>query len=328
MVFESLSFRLVSPEFQALSLSSSLASPLEASLDDKASQILHRQKTLQWLCENAYSLVGSKATCSTFREFEGCKEGVRLYSSMQTLMKMHPLFDTAMGEILLRDPCAVIILTRNLKQFDWQRRFRLRLHEQLIELGAGNHRDRIVFVDQLPHRHYSKLLCAVDVALDSFPFGGGVTMCDSVAGGCTPMLASAPLEAPEDVIECAKDPRRRCSVPFITVGDLQTVHRIGSGIAAKLNNSDLARVVRCPRQDPFTNASFSGALSSMSAFHRSCIARFAAAAVELAIESNARRFGADEAMEEDLVHDPFGIIYGGDEVQLEWDRFLRRAVDQ
>jgi hypothetical protein len=76
--------------------------------------------------------------------------------------------------------------------------------------------DRLLFVDQMPHAEYARLLCGVDVSLDPFPFGGGVTLCDAVSGGC---------DSP---------------VPFVTSGALQSVHRIGSGLVKAFNDSRTA----------------------------------------------------------------------------------------
>lgn len=128
---------------------------------------------------------------------------------------MHPLFDRAIVGILRADPFAVILLLRNNRQLSWHRRLRNRL---LAALQANEHHiaERIVFVNQRPHAEYMTLLCALDVSLDPFPFGGGVTLCDSFGGSCASSRGS-------------------CGVPFVTSGELQSVHRIGVGLAKAFN---------------------------------------------------------------------------------------------
>lgn len=93
-------------------------------------------------------------------------------------MKMHPLFDSAIIGILRADPSAVILLLRNNRQLAWHRRLRNRLLAALQQSNERHLIDRVVFVNQRPHAEYMLLLCALDVSLDPFPFGGGVTLCD------------------------------------------------------------------------------------------------------------------------------------------------------
>lgn len=52
-------------------------------------------------------------------------------------------------------------------------------------------------VPQLPKADYERLLCSMTVALDSVPFGGGVTLWDSL----------------------------HCGVPFVTAPGLQVTRR-------------------------------------------------------------------------------------------------------
>ena len=59
---------------------------------------------------------------------------------------------------------------------------------------------------------YEQLLCAGDVTLDPFPFGGGITLSDSI----------------------------RCNVPFVTSPMLQAVHSIGTGIARLMSDVMIA----------------------------------------------------------------------------------------
>ena len=138
-------------------------------------------------------------------------------------MKMHPSFDAAIARILLNDPKAVVILLRSSSQAIWQDAFQRRLIEAITirsSPDSDSHSDsdsftysrlaldRIIFLDQMNHEHYSKVICGGDVTLDPFPFGGGVTLTDSLA--------------------CL------IPVPFVTSAALQTVHALGRGFAKSM----------------------------------------------------------------------------------------------
>eukprot|EP01036_Dinobryon_divergens_P027788 gene27788-36615_t len=204
--------------------------------------LLERERAIDWILMNGFDLYDTPVSAAVFIEpwtskfctlesvsnkssSSQCADilhNIHLYGSLQSLMKMHPLFDSAIIGILRADPSAVILLLRNNRQLAWHRRLRNRL---LVALQQSNERhliDRVVFVNQRPHAEYMQLLCALDVSLDPFPFGGGVTLCDSFGGSCA-------------------NARGSCGIPFITSGELQSVHRIGVGLAKAFNSSHTAR---------------------------------------------------------------------------------------
>jgi hypothetical protein len=165
----------------------------------------------------ATTQAGVTELCAAMRKF-------RLYGALQSLFKLHPLFDRAVAQILTADPSALIVLSRTGKQRVWEEKFRSRLVRSVTTHWAASCQDeasngrclsvetllrRILFVNQMKHEHYNALLCTMDVTLDTFPFGGGVTLSDALHG-CSP------------------------AVPFVTQGALQTVHQIGAGIASRL----------------------------------------------------------------------------------------------
>ncbi|CAE7616700.1 SPY, partial [Symbiodinium microadriaticum] len=112
--------------------------------------------------------------------------------------------------ILLRDPQAVVLLSSSVNsKFLSQELFQSRLGRYLATMGADSF--RVVLIPQGPSIMYNKILCASDVSIDTFPFGGGVTLSDAL----------------------------RCAVPFVTSGELQGVHRIGEGIARQIALEDV-----------------------------------------------------------------------------------------
>lgn len=311
VVFDSLSFQLVAPEPVADAL------PHTAPLPDTGSFVSYQQQQraslLQWLADQGYAANGDKMQISAFSAVvTNCSSsGVRVYGVLQSLMKLHPLFDLAILRILQHDPCAVVVLTRNSKQWDWQRRLSARLSRSLAALSNAVH--RVILVDQMPHKYYSRLLCMLDVSLDPFPFGGGVTLCDAVAGGCSSFSSAGQQDE-----GCAG--HRRCSVPFITVGDLQSVHRIGVGIARRINDTNVAVSVTCSDLVPQCTAGIN-CLLAMRSYHEQCVDRYALAAVALAKTS-----ALHQEQRAAHVHRAMQAIYEDAEVVEEWNRFLSRIV--
>lgn len=125
----------------------------------------------------------------------------------------------------------ILVLQFNSKQallFDqWRERLRTAVVAEFtlasVDAGRTNSRRasnmdvqsllrRLVFIKQVPPAMYVQLVCLMDVNLDPFPFGGGVTLMDSC----------------------------HCDVPFVTLPQQQTVHQLGVGIAQKLAYTDAA----------------------------------------------------------------------------------------
>ena len=94
---------------------------------------------------------------------------LKIYTCIQSLMKMHPLFDRAIVKILLRDPNSIIILLRNDGMPSWQNKFASRLITHLNNTGIS--KSRVLFISQMNSKDYQYALCNADVTLDPFPFG-------------------------------------------------------------------------------------------------------------------------------------------------------------
>lgn len=69
--------------------------------------------------------------------------------------------------------------------------FQQRLFEYLYQNNIDER--RIIFLSQSNPELYNYILCGGDITLDSFPFGGGVTLSDSI----------------------------KCNIPFITLPSYQ-----------------------------------------------------------------------------------------------------------
>ena len=127
-------------------------------------------------------LVGEerKAVLQLYLNKNQLHASTRVYICPQSIMKFHPSFDDAISEVLARDPNALVVLLSDTRKLLWQEQTaaRIGLHE------------RIVYVGHLPYLDYMKLVCAADVSLDPFPFGGGVTIFESL--GCGVPVVTSP----------------------------------------------------------------------------------------------------------------------------------------
>ena len=245
-------------------------------------------------------------------------KGMHLYGCLQSLMKMHPLFDRAIVQLLLQDPNAIVLLLRNNKQSSWQDSQRRRLktlismeeqkqHIVTNDTGRLPLDDRVVFMDQMNHDKYMKLLCGMDVSLDPFPFGGGVTLSDSSGGSCGWFGAR--------------------NVPFITCASLQSVHRIGAGLVQEFNSSMLGRN-NCHQMYPDINQHMDDLCSPIGSFRcrienigrrmQYHIASYVKGAIELCVDMIQVKFQSNE----EILLTEYIDIHKCDKARIEWESFL------
>ncbi|CAM9256412.1 unnamed protein product, partial [Choristocarpus tenellus] len=133
----------------------------------------------------------------------------RLYVCAQSLAKMHPKFDAVLAGVLVADPLAHVVLLRDPGQLLWHSRFQKRLQQAEGTPPGGIPLplplwDRVRFVSPMPSKEFFRLQCQAAVVLDPFPFGGGVTMLESLG----------------------------CGTPVVTAPSLQSVHQLAAGMLA------------------------------------------------------------------------------------------------
>lgn len=302
-----MSFALADPE------------PIEQPFANEADARAEPRDTIfQWLCDHGITLQGEPYSCSYIEDLQlNCsREGdsVKLYGVLQSMMKLHPAFDLAILRILQLDPCGIVVITRNDAQWEWLRRLQYRLASTL-ENAAG----RVIMVGQVPHRTYASVLCKLHVSVDPFPFGGGVTLCDALACGCGGSMAGG------NRFEESGYP-----TPFVSVGDVQTVHRIGSGILSAVDDADLGSIIHCPevarvgqprdqemQELAQYNEIFNIALGN-------CTERLATQALKLARMARTRKL---DSHREELQSkcSKTDILFSAEAISKEWSRFLHRA---
>jgi predicted O-linked N-acetylglucosamine transferase (SPINDLY family) len=107
----------------------------------------------------------------------GLPEDAIRYVCPQSLFKLHPDFDEAVGEILRRDPRGRLVLIEGNSQ-NWARPVKERLAAALPD-GL----DRVVMLPRMSEGRFFDLLRAADVVLDPFHFGGGNTTYETFAVG-------------------------------------------------------------------------------------------------------------------------------------------------
>jgi len=107
------------------------------------------------------------------RREQGLPEDRHLYVCPQTLFKLHPDFDRALGQILERDPRGEVILLEGHPR--WAELLRQRFRGTVASAD-----ERIRFVPQRKHHEFLHLLAAADVVLDPFHFGGNNSSCEAL----------------------------------------------------------------------------------------------------------------------------------------------------
>ena len=175
-----------------------------------SSQPFGQSSLLKFLCRKGSFLSGTSGELCASDVLVKEVPNLRFYGCLQSLMKFHPEFDQVIVEILVKDPLAVIVILKNNGMRSWQRTFERRLLRSIQSFTVGAISERVFLLDQMSPEDYMAIVCSMSVNLDTFPFGGGVTLIDSLD----------------------------CGVPFVTLPDHQTVHQIGAGIAQKLNLTD------------------------------------------------------------------------------------------
>jgi len=102
-------------------------------------------------------------------------EDAFVFACLQTLFKITPNMDATMREILQKNPKAVLLL-KELPMTDKVGQFLLaRLKNTMDEETLK----RVIFLPPLNDNDYKNIFAAVDVILDSFPFGGHTSSMDA-----------------------------------------------------------------------------------------------------------------------------------------------------
>lgn len=97
-------------------------------------------------------------------------------------MKFHVDFDDVLHGILQQDPEGYIVLVYSETQKVWKEKLISRWRRRM-----PHDHQRIIFFKKLQHQDFLGLLKTSQVALDPFPWGGGVTTLDAFAVG-TPVV--------------------------------------------------------------------------------------------------------------------------------------------
>lgn len=207
VLFDTLNFLMFTPRSQTSSETSK----------DKSKNIVSRAQYLEWLFSIGRDVYGNQFKLPSefsLSDLSNSTSDFRLFGCHQSIMKMHPLFDIAIEKILSLDSRSFVILSFSSRQIIWQNMLMQRL---VMSQGNSSWLQRVIFVDQMSHDSYLRLVCGCDVTLDPFPFGGGVTLVDSLSCGLFP---------PQDSFAT--------SIPFVTSPALQSVLHLGAGIDSYL----------------------------------------------------------------------------------------------
>lgn len=115
------------------------------------------------------------------RERHGLAPDDHVYLCPQSLFKLHPDFDRALGAILAGDPRGRVVLVEGLYAH-WGDELRGRFRRRFGALA-----DRIQFLPRMAEADFLGLLASADVMLDPWHFGGGNSSYEALALG-TPIV--------------------------------------------------------------------------------------------------------------------------------------------
>jgi len=107
----------------------------------------------------------------------GLAPDARVYACPQSIYKFHPDFDLAIATILRRDPQAQVVLIR------WAYPQADALLRQRLARVMPDVVDRIWFLPRLQQDEFLSFLTTVDVLLDPFPYGGGLSSLEAFSFG-------------------------------------------------------------------------------------------------------------------------------------------------
>ena len=124
-------------------------------------------------------------------------KGTKIVLCPQFLPKLHPKYDKIFKFIIkgMGRNTLLVVLNNQQKKAQWKRTLDVRWRKSI----GFYQMDRILWLDSLTPQEYLTLLALGDVMLDPFPFGGGVTVLESLAV-CTPVIT---LPSAQNVPELA-----------------------------------------------------------------------------------------------------------------------------
>jgi predicted O-linked N-acetylglucosamine transferase (SPINDLY family) len=130
---------------------------------------------------NAYYFEPKPSTPPPTRRDLGLDEGAHLYVCTQSLFKLHPSMDEALGAILRADPSGLLVLLSGVYP-RWDATLANRFRRTFPK-EAG----RVRFLPRRSRDDFLHLQALADVLLDTFPFCGGNTSYEAFAVG-TPVV--------------------------------------------------------------------------------------------------------------------------------------------
>lgn len=251
-------------------------------------------------------------------------QGYRFYTILQSLMKMHPSFDNVIAQLLIQDPMAIVLLSWNPYQLNWNAHWKRRMIHTLREHLAVYNDDhyngsgirklqelahRVVFLPKMSHKEYKNIVCSSSISLDPFPFGGGVTMIDALSCSTT-------------------------VVPFVTTTSLHSVHALAHGMLSYMHqNTSMSNSILCQqvcdsskdgkKEFDCTCLEAKGVLRGISVA-ANALDTYTAVAIRTAEVADLQRSRIERESHHDEINEMIEGLYHDDAVVKEWRTLLKR----
>ena len=143
--------------------------------------------------------------------------GAKIILCPQHLPKFHPHFDYILNRLLAQVPNSILVVLGDKSKDQWRRTIDQRWRRNI---GAYN-MQRVMWIGNLSPTEYLIMLAVGDLMLDPYPFGGGVTILESIAV-CTPVITSPSLQ----------------TVPGLAAGMLQSMDLTKLDLLVATNQDD------------------------------------------------------------------------------------------
>ncbi|MBF0380811.1 MAG: tetratricopeptide repeat protein [Magnetococcales bacterium] len=125
-------------------------------------------------------------------------DGGNIYVCSQTLYKLHPDFDYAIMDLLVKDPNGWVVFIAG-KHDNWEKLLRKRWQNLTV-----NRSEQILFLPRLSPDQFVTLFQIADVVLDTFHFSGGKTTSEAISVGAPVVTLPGEFQRGRITLACYK----------------------------------------------------------------------------------------------------------------------------
>jgi len=138
-----------------------------------------RRDGLEREVSSVFDVLGSGALHAV--STNGCTQGdEKIYMVLGRAFKLHPNFEDMLYDILARDPCGIVVLVGE-RQVSWNKLARLRIDNPIHRPDVTQNILRRI--QTINYWNYVRVLSLATIVLDTSPYGGCLTVQESISSG-------------------------------------------------------------------------------------------------------------------------------------------------